>query len=317
MRRVTLRRLLYTSFIAAAVVSLLLLLGRQSISLGASLQSTRDFEWAFHPGPLVGAFAVGTANLVLMGLVWASLFRSGGGTARPLDAVRVWLVTNFGRYIPGKVWQLGGLAVYMRDRGDSGTAALVSAVVFQVVTLVTGAAVAVATLGVRWLGAEETWIPGAIVLGLVLVIGLHPRSLQWTASRIGRWMGEEEIVVHMRPARIVGAAAGMLVAWGLYGIGLFLLMRGVGVIWQISVVYVLMGVFAASYVAGYLVLVAPGGLVVREGAMAALLVETGGIPVGVAATVALIARLWVVSTEVGALGLSMAWPGARPREDAT
>ena len=312
----TLRRLLYAAFLVAALASLLILLGRQSSSLSDGLRATRDFGWAFRPAVLGGAVALGTVNLLLMGLVWASLFRGAGGTAPPLDAARVWLVTNFGRYIPGKVWQLGGLAVYMRNRGDSGAAALVSAVVFQVVTLVTGGAVAAVTLGVHWLGAER-WIPGAIVLGLILVAGLHPRFLEWAASRIGRWMGEGEIVVDMRPARIVSAATGMLVAWGLYGVGFLLLMQGVGVDRQLADVYTLTGVFAASYVVGYLVLVAPGGLVVREGAMAALLVETGGLALGVAATVAIIARLWVVSTELGAVGLAMAWRGSSSGEDST
>lgn len=316
MSRTTLRRLLYSGFFVAALASLLVLLGRQSTSLGDSLRATRDFGWAFHAGPLAGAVVLGTVNLVLMGLVWAGLFRGAGGAARPLDAARVWLVTNFGRYIPGKVWQLGGLAVYMRNRGDSGAAALVSAVVFQIVTLVTGGAVAVATLGVHWLGAER-WIPGGIVLGMILVAGLHPRVLEWAASRVGRWMGEGEIVVDMGPARIASAAAGMLVAWGLYGVGFLLLMRGVGVDRQLIDAYMLTGIFAASYVAGYLVLVAPGGLVVREGAMAALLVETGGLALGVAATVAILARLWVVSTELGALVLAVAWRGSGPGEDST
>ena len=85
--------------------------------------------------------------------------------------------------------------------------------------------------------------------------------------------------------------------------------------WELAQFPVLTGVFAASYIVGYLVLVAPGGLVVREGAMTALLVEAGGLAVGVAAPVAIIARLWVVATELGALAVVLAWRGSSKEEE--
>jgi uncharacterized membrane protein YbhN (UPF0104 family) len=72
--------------------------------------------------------------------------------------------------------------------------------------------------------------------------------------------------------------------------------------------HVLTGVFAASYVVGYMALIAPGGLVVREGAMTGLLTELSEMPVGVAAAVAILARLWLVGAELGALALVLAWP---------
>ena len=92
-----------------------------------------------------------------------------------------------------------------------------------------------------------------------------------------------------------------------YGVGLLLLLRGVGVAWEVMQIPALTGIFAASYVIGYLVLVAPGGLVVREGAMTALLVDLGGLALGVAAAVAIMARVWMVVTEFVALALVLAW----------
>jgi len=65
------------------------------------------------------------------------------------------------------------------------------------------------------------------------------------------------------------------------------------------------GIYSAAYVAGYVVLFAPGGLVVREGAMAALLAATAGVPVSVGAAVAILARLWATASEL--LGVSIVW----------
>ena len=61
--------------------------------------------------------------------------------------------------------------------------------------------------------------------------------------------------------------------------------------------------FAGSHVAGYLALVAPVGLVVREGAMVSLLSLPAAIPAGPAATLALAARLWTTAVEPPSFGL--------------
>jgi uncharacterized membrane protein YbhN (UPF0104 family) len=309
------RRIATLVFLGLSLIFVSLLLRGQWNALAVVMESARSFDWSFRPWWIAGAIALGTANLFLMALVWTDLFRRTGGTAGHAEAVRVWVVTNIGRYIPGKVWQLGGLAVYMKERGDSGAAALVAAVAFQIIALVTGAAIAVATIGVGWAGLEGGWLPGLVTLALILSTGLHPGVLSWIARQLGSWFGESDVSVALGAGDIARAAAGLLMAWLLYGAGLLMLVRGVGVPWELTQLHVLTGVFAASYIVGYLVLVAPGGLVVREGAMTALLVEAGGLALGVAAPVAIIARLWMVVTELGALVVVLAWKGSGKEEE--
>ena len=309
------RRVVTVVFLVVALFFVAMLLRGQWTSLDEVMAATRAFEWSFQPWLLVLAVVVGVADLLLMGSVWASIFGRTGGNVRRAEAVRVWVVTNFGRYIPGKVWQLGGLAAYMKARGDSGAAALVSAAAFQIVTLVTGGAVAVSTIGVAWAGAEGNWVPVVVTLGVLLLLGLHPRVIRWAASRLGRWLGEDDLTVELGGGDILWAAVGMLLAWSLYGVGFFLLLQGVGIAVEINQLPVLTGIFAASYVVGYLVLVAPGGLVVREGAMTALLADLIGLAVGVAAAVAIMARIWMVVTELAALALVLAWPRAVGEEE--
>lgn len=309
------RRIAAIAFLAIALVFVVVLLRGQWTSLDDVMASTRAYEWSFRPGLLVLAVLTGVADLLLMGGVWARLFRRTGGDARLVDAVRVWVLTNFGRYIPGKVWQLGGLAAYMKGTGDSGAAALVSALAFQVITLATGAAVAVSTIGVAWAGGDGNGLLAVVTLVAILLIALQPRVIRWTAGHIGRWLGESDLTVDLRGRHIAGAAGGILVAWILYGAGFLMLLRGVGIAVDISQLPVATGIFAASYVVGYLVLVAPGGLVVREGAMTGLLAELLGLALGVAAAVAIMARIWMVVTELAALALVLAWPKSVAKQE--
>ena len=300
-------------FIAVSLAFVAVLLWRQWTSLDEVLAGARDFEWRVHAGWLATSLVLAVADLVLMGSVWMRLFRRTGGSTSWWHGVRVWVITNFGRYIPGKVWQLGGLTAYMKARGESGAAALVSAVVFQVVTLVTGTAIAAATVGLRWAADDGSLIPSLVTLMVLVGVGLHPAVLRAATRRLGGLMGEDEVEVRVRGADIAVAAFGMLLAWAVYGAGFVSLLLGIGVDWPLSEWGLATGIFAASYVVGYLALVAPGGLVVREGAMTGLLAEVAKLPIGVGALVAVAARVWLIAAELLALALVLVVSGPDSR----
>ncbi|MEN8145805.1 MAG: lysylphosphatidylglycerol synthase domain-containing protein [Gemmatimonadota bacterium] len=293
-------------FIAASLVAAGLLVSRQWSSLSAALSSPGEFEWQVRPSWLAGALVLATLNLFLMGGVWVRLYQSLGGSIALVPGIRLWMVTNLGRYIPGKIWQLAGMAAYLKSTRGQGSTGLLSAVVFQLVTLATGAAVAAGVLGSRLgpaVGMDGSApIFGAAALALCLTLLLHPRLVErltrWTAAR----MHEDVEVGRLRAPDLMRAGGGLLVAWGVYGLGLWALLEGVG--WSGAPNPALLaGVFAAAYVAGYLVLFSPGGLVVREGAMAGLLVGLTSIAAVTAGAFAVLARIWVTASELLALAL--------------
>ncbi|MFO7588468.1 MAG: lysylphosphatidylglycerol synthase domain-containing protein [Gemmatimonadota bacterium] len=301
-------RLLGWAFVGLSLLFLAALLLRQGEALGRLRADLSAFEWRLRPGWLAAAVAVGTVDLFLMAAVWVALFRALGGRCGSVEGVRVWMTTNLGRYLPGKLWQLSGLAVYMRERRGAGAAALSAAALFQVLVLGTGAAVAAAALGGRAL-RDGAFLPAAILLALTLGVLLRPALVGRLAGALARRLGERppDVVPGLRS--LWGAGLALAAAWVLNGLGLWLVWRGSGGPpapgpWTLS------GVFAASYVAGYVVLFAPGGLVVREGAMAGLLAAVTGVPLGVGVAVSIVARLWTTATEL--VGLALAWlPAAR------
>jgi uncharacterized membrane protein YbhN (UPF0104 family) len=284
-------------FLLAAVLFAALLLRRQW-STFASLREGLGPTFRISPGWLAAALALATANLAWMGGAWVRLYRAGGGVLAYRRGIAIWMATNLGRYIPGKVWQLSGLALHLRRTGGSGALALSSSLGYQVVTLLTGAAVAVLTLGgdlaSARVGSPLVWGAAAVVLALLL----HPALLRRATRLAARLTREEGPEVGAPRGRDLGAAAAALVvSWLVYGAGFWCLLRG---LWRVppSSLPVATGVFAASYVAGYVVLLAPGGLVVREGAMTALLVALTPLAATSAAAAAVAARLWTTASEL-------------------
>ena len=108
--------------IAFLLVALAAVASALSGSWGAWLEmaGSEGAKWRVRPLWLTGAVASGTAALWISGATWGSMFRATGGRTRLPEAAAVWLGSNLGRYLPGKIWQVTGLVGYVRAHGDSG-----------------------------------------------------------------------------------------------------------------------------------------------------------------------------------------------------
>ncbi|WP_419859983.1 hypothetical protein [Candidatus Palauibacter sp.] len=301
-----------------SAVFLLAALAAVGLALSGSWAAWEDLRasglsgWRVRPLWLAAAVGCEVAALCASGVVWAWLFRTAGGSVRVPEAAAAWLGSNLGRYLPGKIWQVGGLVAYVRGRGDSGATAFATLIAFQAATVATGGALALAVLGSRTFEALGRW--PLLVGGIALAAGLTPPVLRFV-MRLGRRLlretrehGDAEPDGKM----LWRAVAGSLLIWPLHGLGFLVLLEGL--VLENTVGFpAALGVFAGSYVVGYLALVAPGGLVVREGAMVSLLSLAAAIPAGPAAALALAARLWTTAAELLSFGLicllRSVWPG--------
>ncbi len=284
-------------FLTAALLTAGLAVASGWESWAALRDEARAFEWRLDAGWLTAALVAGGLALGITGRLWAWLLHRTGGRMATGEAVAAWLGSNLGRYLPGKVWQLTGIAAYLRARGDSGAAGLGTSIALQAVVLASGAGVGLATLGADALGGARPWVLAVAVL--VIIGALHPAVLG-ALTRLGsRLLKEPDPPRSLGPPDLGRAGLVSLLVWGLYGLGFWALVRGVTPAVAMGPL-VSTGVFAAGYVVGYLVLVAPGGLVVREGAVAALLVSVAGLPLGAAAGIAVAARLWTTLAEFAA-----------------
>jgi uncharacterized membrane protein YbhN (UPF0104 family) len=224
---------------------------------------------------------------------WRTVVRGWGSRLDYRDAARIWTISNLGRYVPGKVWQLGTMAVMARQHGVSGLVAAGSALVVTVVNLVAGLVVAAVT-GADVFGLSP-WAVGAVgvlAAGTLLGPSVLPRVIQLVARATGR-----EVVAPQLPMRaVVVAALSSVAAWVLYGLAFRELAAGVlGSAPGALSLYV--AVFTSSYLLGFLALFAPGGVGVREVAMATALARAG-VDVASAAILVVTSRLWLTVLEV-------------------
>jgi len=225
--------------------------------------------------------------------VWRIVLTGWGAHLRYRDAARIWIISNLGKYVPGKVWQFGAMMMMAQQRGVSGVAAGGSAILTTLTATVVGFAV-VAITGSRVLpiptaGLVAIWIVGAALLVL-------PTLLPRLGTLATRLTGRSIVLPPLAPSVMLRIIAGTAVSWCVYGLAFQLLALGLlGHARGSPLIYI--AVFTGSYLLGFIAVFAPGGLVVREGAMFAALVKFGFDP-GPAVVLAVASRLWLTVLDI-------------------
>lgn len=296
-------------FTIAALVFAGLLVVRHGGDLARQWSDLRAAGWRLRPGWLLLALTAATANLFILGGAWIRLLRELGGNLGYVEGIRIWTWTNLGRYLPGKVWQISALTVYLRERKQIGGIGLGSNIALQVLMLAVGAAVAFGTLGIRIAeGSTALTVAAALATTAGLVVALRPSTVARVSRRMAGWMGEPWTGGEPRRAALREAALIVLLSWFINGVGLWCLWRGVGATGGPDPLF-WTGAFAAAYLVGYAALFAPAGLVVREVSLAGLLVGLGGVAAAPAAGIALLSRLWAIASELLAAAIAWMLPG--------
>ena len=269
----------------------------------------QPLDWSIEPGWLLLSAVVVWLMYALLIAAWRTMLGAWGRGLDFWSAARIWTVSSLGKYVPGKVWAVAGMAVMAQRAGVGAGPATASAIILQVLAIGTGTAVAALT---GW-GSLRDVYPG-VERGMTALLALSILGagvLLWPPSMrkvLRLAMPEVDSPAPPLGAVAFGIAANTI-AWAGYGVALWLLARGLlpgtglGLLRAVAV-------FTASYLAGFLALFAPGGIGVREGVF--ILMLQGPIGIGAATALAIASRLLLTVTELGAAVPFLLFPRRRP-----
>ena len=249
------------------------------------------------------ALLIGAWRVVLGG--WEGRMRIGYW-----ESARIWTISNLGRYVPGKVWAMGSMALMVQEHGISGVAAVGSSILIMLINTVAGFVVLAAT------GAPVLHVPTAGTVAIIAIgagVLLSPQLLPWLGG-VAAKLTKREIAIPRLPHRAIWIAALISAAsWVVYGLAFRVLVGGVlGRAPGALGFYV--AVFTGSYLIGFLALIVPGGIGVREVVMGTAL-RQAGFTTGEAVLLVVASRVWLTILEIlpALLFLAHRWVrGQRP-----
>jgi hypothetical protein len=270
----------------------------------------RSYPWAWNPHWMVLACVAALASWLVEISIWRRLLADLGGQIPFAPAFRVWFLSAVVRYVPGNIWQPISLTLYGRRYGNQPEAVMTSLLLYQVVTLL--AAVPLTVVYFTWLdttSAAAQWLadlPAGLIwlaLGPVVLFIARPQwltaLLDWMLVKLGR----PPLRARLGSGTLLWTLSAALAAWLLWGVtfmSITFAVAAAGVVDRGTMALPLVAAYPIAYAVGFLSLLTPSGIGVREGAL--LLLLSPPLSAAVVTVIALAAR---VATMMGELVLAL------------
>lgn len=266
----------------------------------ANWQKLKEYDFSFDYLYLI--LSVLFLALALAGLswVWNKILKyiKNENNLSNLDALRIYLYSEFGKYLPGKIWTILGRIYLGAKKGISKKDLAVSS--FLDVALSTGAGLVLGTFFLLiFLGNFFSYLYFlSVLVALAGLIAAHPRAFYPVFNFVFRRLKKVEILPSefLSYTKILKAFFCYLLISFVSGTAFFFLVKSIT---SLSFFYfpAIIGVYNLAVNLGVVAIFAPSGLGIREGIMTLFL--NIYFPVSVAILISLIARIWLTAVEIG------------------
>jgi uncharacterized membrane protein YbhN (UPF0104 family) len=292
------------------VAVILMLLG---IDIAQSWNTLENYHWQVSAPLLVLAFVGFVAQTLSYPLIWRSVLRRLGQQLSLPKSVRIYLASEFVRYIPGNVWHVLTRILWVEREGVPKTIGFISMMV-ELVTKIVGAALVFAVTLLFWphieavgqvFGGQSALLIG--VVGIVALLALlQPRLLNWCLSRGLKLLRKPPITVPMRYRDVLVVTLWWCVSWMIGGLAFYLLLLGIagtgavgGLGPALLMLVLCVGIYALGWDIGFLSFITPSGLGFREAAIILLLGLAAVTPtVALATVIAFLSRILTTLAEL-------------------
>lgn len=294
----------------AFAIVIVVVAGR-SVLANWSRLATQPVAWRVAPLLIAASLLLTWLMYLVLVQAWRVMLTGWGQFLAFRPAARIWTVSSLGKYVPGQIWAIAGMAVMAQRAGVAPWAATSSSVLLQGLAVGTGAGV----LGFTGVSLLEQGYPNVrLVLLLLMILSAAGVALLMWPPFVRRALGILKVNFGTGgvPAfgKVLFGAAANVVAWLGYGAALWLLARGLFASAGLTLPQAI-GAFTASYLAGFLAFGVPDGLVVRETVFVSMVQGTIGAPTALA--LALASRLLLTFAQFGAAAPFLLTPSERTR----
>ncbi len=259
------------------------------------------------------------------GLIWQTVLARLGAPINLRTSLRIYLASEFVRYIPGNVWHVLTRILWVGKYGVSRPIAFASMTVELISKLAAGALVfAVSLLFWHDLGASAVnSLPflnsyvlialGTIII-LALLVVLHPRVLSGLLNAALRLLKKNPVVLSLRYSDILFVTLAWCVSWFVAGCAFYVLLLSLWPSTPLVALPICIGIYALAWDIGFVSFITPSGLGFRELAIQLLFSLALPLPVGLGIVMAWLSRLISTLMELLCVGLAYLSGGRQMRE---
>ncbi len=279
------------------------------------------FQW--NPWLIALAFCGFVLQELSYGLIWQAVLARLGARLDLRTSLRIYLASEFVRYIPGNVWHVLARILWVGKYGVSRPIAFASMTVELITKLAAGAIIFGCSL-LFWgsLGTVSSLLVGkalVIVLSIIILISLfvilHPRILGGLLNMGLRLLKKEPITLTLRYSDILLVTVAWCVSWIVAGTAFYILMLALWPTLPIAALPICIGIYAIAWDIGFVSFITPSGLGFREVTIGGLFaLSLSMLPLTLGSIIAVLSR--VVSTLAELVCVSVAYLAGRKQMQA-
>lgn len=244
---------------------------------------------------LVGSAAFFFIHSTYYVFIWRTIIGRLGVQLTFIKAWRLFVLGEFFRYIPGKIWQFLGRAHLCKREGISEEQTTISMIIEICLNMTAG----VLTLLCSLLFWYEETLPIVIywvfIVPPAISVFLYPSIFTKLVNRALRLIGREEVGFHLRYKDLLLFSGMYFLSWWVVGFAWFLFINSFYNL-NVSFYPVVTGIVAISWVIGILSFLTPTGIGVREGVFSFLF--SSFVPVSIAILASIAMRVWSTIIEL-------------------
>ncbi|WP_324650854.1 lysylphosphatidylglycerol synthase domain-containing protein [Georgenia sp. H159] len=240
------------------------------------------------PAGIVAVLGISLVYVCLTMLSWRAVMTDLGSPLAVTDSSRVFFVSQVGKYLPGGVWNIVAAAEMGADHRIPRRRSVSAMAVSILVSIVTGLLLAVVAvlLGPSDIRDTYGWVVWSLPLFVVLLAPpVLNRVLGLALSLVRRPPLEKPLSL----GGITRSAGWALAGWIVAGVQVWVIGTSLGMDVTVATLALAVGGYALAWIVGFLAIVVPAGVGVREAVLGALL--TGQLGAGAVVVTVLLARV--------------------------
>lgn len=247
-------------------------------------------------------------------LCWWVLLRKLGIKVPFHKAIRIWIIANTSRYIPGKVWQyVGRVELLKREAGVDRPKGLIS-IIMEIFLVITTAGL-VSLLMLPFIELQNLNKSFFIFLLPLSLIFLHPKISSFILNLIARFSKNRiNLSYSLSFKQLISILPLYILNFLLNGLALYVLtlsLYGEHFSANASYMFAFSGFYAFSWAVGFLSFFAPGGLGITEITLSYLLSFV--MPLSLASFITILYRFMLTISEFLVFALSLKLGGKSDR----
>jgi uncharacterized membrane protein YbhN (UPF0104 family) len=275
--------------------------------------SLRNFQPIFKLHYLLLSLGLYLVSYLLEIYVWQHAINTHGSLHQLTFAQSIAVVnaSGFLKYVPGRIWTYTAQMTWLKKYGISKPAVL-----YVNLLCIVGSVFVSLYLGLGYLAIYTHLMSRAVVgIAFASLVLLNLAYVKWNAQVVNYLIGwvarlfrREIVPLQHSSSLIVLIQAIYACSWAVLGFGAYFLAEGIGLKIPLTDIFALLAAISLSWLAGYMAVITPGGLGVREAVMLSMLNSV--VSPQTAIIFPILARLMYSVAEV-LMGIMALWLGLK------